>query len=165
LGQDLLETFPPITEKDKQNYPCIDSHPFQIQFLSAENFYTHPVFRALIGEQPVYSAYVQVTNLSHKTWQSSYGKGSINLSYRYIDPATGQIFRDGEPTFLTQPLAPGKTQAQHMLIFFPKTKIKNPIIRFTIQQQNCAWFDDDEKTGYVDVPLKSLPTLRNAQNF
>lgn len=96
---------------------------------------------------------VKVTNNSSEVLKPFKGNGSSNVSYKWINSKNPSKSFDGYRSYLPEPLAPGGEAKVQLYLKMPK-KPGNYILRLTMVQEGCGWFDNKNQASKFDIPYQ-----------
>lgn len=90
-----------------------------------------------------------ISNDSSEIFHPYHGKGSVNLSYKWVKDDSSN-FSEGSRTLLSAPLGPGEKTVGNIVVTPPRKSGKY-ILRFTLVQEGCFWFDEKSSTGVLEI--------------
>ena len=139
-------TTPKNIEYAKSAPACV-SHPsarLELLPLEPKSVIKDSIFtRVMHARVVVYQ--LQVQNTSDETYYPYQGKGSMNISYRWLD-SSDHVVKEGIQTWLTGPLAPGATVVRPVVVAFP-TKPGDYVLKFSLVQEGCFWLYDRQPSS------------------
>lgn len=152
----------------------IASEPYLPQAYSVAYVSSEPVclkgYSALIGvdsiqdvppkswTQRVFSKHLivvntKLTNTSGEVFSPFIGKGSVNISYKWIDSISHKEVADGIRSMLKESLAPNQSTTVPVRVLMPR-KPGDYILRISPVQEGCHWFYDVNPVVAVNIPYK-----------
>lgn len=94
---------------------------------------------------------VKITNNTNKDLVSSgTGRGSVWASYKWLDKKTGQQISEGDRFALEHDIAPNSSATAEVIVKFPK-ETGDYVLRLTMVQEMCAWFNDKNADSKYDI--------------
>lgn len=113
---------------------------FQARFLpeSFEGEVSHNIIQRMIFH-PAFTVNVAILNTSGENFSPYRGKGTVNLSYQWLNQKSKKIVLDGNRTVLPHTLRSGKAITLPLKVKIPVMPGKY-ILRISAVQEGCSWF-------------------------
>lgn len=133
-----------------QEPACMKHFDAQITILSNKNLLPKTLFnRLFISQYRIIN--VKVTNTGQESFSPYPGKGTVNLSYHWVDAENPtNVIIDGMRTPLPQTLKPGESIILPMMVAFPRKSGKY-ILKLSLVQEGCAWFYIANSKSSTDI--------------
>ena len=128
---------PPI-QYVTQEPACLTHYDATITPLSLEETATQNWLKRIVMRH-VTTLYTKVTNVSSAPFAPFLGKGEVNVSYQWIDAASGTVVLDGLRTHLTSSLLPKQSTVVPVYITYPK-QAGHYLLKISLVQEGCNWF-------------------------
>lgn len=122
---------------DKADIPCFDEYKFMADIKSVQVFSAGTVSK-LFGGKDYMVMDVRLTNTGTHDFVSTRGKGSVHMSYHWID-SSGKAIADGIRTTILEKITPGKAADLKLVSYIPKNS-EGLTMNLSPVQEGCAWF-------------------------
>lgn len=128
---------------------CLKDYSARIRPLSIEVQGANWLSR--LTSDPRFTVMVEVTNTGNETWFPYRGKGTVNVSYQWINSANGTVARDGIRTSLRAALKSGQSAQLPLTVDAPSAQ-GSYLLTLTLVQEGCTWFYQADPSSKLEIP-------------
>ena len=132
---------------------CLGEYRSNLRLKGVESFERRAFFRAALGRNARYELRVDVTNMTSKPWHHAQGIGSVYLTGRWMDPATGAELGFTRSSLIGEELKPGETRELSLIVDVPDYAPKAELV-VTMIQAGCSWFYEAGDPGAFRMTLR-----------
>ncbi len=142
-----FETQPVNLSQYPTSVACLKDFDYNVKIIAEKEMRDDNLMNEMVRKMIRYKTQKLITielfNTSTVKWPISKGKGTINMSYQWLDH-NNRVVRDGIRTSLPHEINAGEHVVIDMIVAYP-TKSENLILKFSPVQEGCSWFYANNK--------------------